>query len=93
MTGFAIRANEPIFNDVGAQVSGVPEGIAAQVPHDVEWFRQELELRGVKGFELICGDYKENFHQIPPELMDRYLELRPLKLHRTALETVLKDRR
>jgi hypothetical protein len=92
MSGFAIRANERFLGNHTAAAPagevGKPEEIETP-PRDAKWFKEELVRRGVKGNEIICGDYLENFDRIPSHLLEAYLERRPRMLHRTALEEVL----
>lgn len=89
MTGFAINANAPVFTKQPVLPSPVVSTVQEAAPRDAEWFKGQLEARGVRGFEIICGDYRSNFDDVPPELMDEYLELRPKKLHRYAVEAVM----
>jgi hypothetical protein len=91
MSGFAINANVPLLgNQTAASVGEIEETKENKTPpRDAEWFKGELVRRGVKGNEIICGDYRENFDRIPANLLEAYLERRPRMLHRTALEDVL----
>lgn len=60
---------------------------------DAEWFKQRLQERGVCGLEIVWGNYKEYFEQIPPELISQYLSYRPRLLHKQALEAILFERK
>ncbi len=56
---------------------------------DEEWFKRQLTERGVGKLEIIWGDYRAYFHEIPPHVMDRYLHHRPMLFHKQALELTL----
>lgn len=58
---------------------------------DVEWFKVQLQERGVAVSEIAWEDYRSNFVEIPSHLLDRYLKYRPLFLHKAALEVILHE--
>lgn len=81
---FVSNGNEPLFKDLKA-VEAVPE------VRDIEWFKQQLQSLGVGLLEIVWGNHVEQFHEIPPEVMDRYLKYRKNALHRKALELALQE--
>lgn len=59
------------------------------VVRDVAWFKQELIEAGVCGLEIVWGDYKTYFLQVPAAYVDRYLKHRRTLLHKAALAVTL----
>lgn len=58
---------------------------------DIDWFRDQLQERGVSRFEIVWGNYVEYFHQVPRHALNRYLHHRGSMLHKKALELALME--
>ncbi len=55
----------------------------------VAQFAQDLIEQGVCHLEIVWGNYKEYFAEVPEHLRGRYLRYRKTMLHRQALAVVL----
>lgn len=60
-----------------------------EVAYTVETFARDLLEQGVSALEIVWGNHKEYFEEIPPHCMGRYLRYRRTLLHRKALSVVL----
>jgi len=59
---------------------------------DAEWFKERLQERGVCGLEIVWGNYRDHFNEIPEDLIFQYLSHRPRLLHKQALEAARFER-
>ena len=57
--------------------------------YTVAQFAQDLIEQGVCSLEIVWGNHKEYFAEVPPHLRGRYLRYRKTMLHRQALAVVL----
>ncbi len=83
---FVPNGNQPLKQAAATSVSD-----ADIMPSTLLEFKQALLTRGVSATEIAWGDYKNNFKEIPPHTMERYLHHRKTLLHKDALALVLQE--